>query len=252
MSNLELEVTEVEHYTDTLFRVKTTRPESFRFRSGEFAMISLPDGKTPMRAYSIASPNYRDELEFYSIAVPDGPLTSKLVQVDVGDKLVMSPKPVGTLVTDALTRATNLWLFCTGTGVAPFASLARAPETYDRFENVILVHTCRYEAELTYSKALVEDVNVMLQFFGIDPTRFRNFITSTRDGEEGPRVTKWLKLGIGHQPYQKLTRLRDRVMICGSMDMTKECQTICREELNMTEGSVSRPADFVIEKAFVS
>ncbi|MCB1349442.1 MAG: ferredoxin--NADP reductase, partial [Maritimibacter sp.] len=144
-------VTEVQHYTDRLFRFRCTRPQSLRFRSGEFVMIGLMDeekGKPLLRAYSIASPSWDEELEFYSIKVPDGPLTSRLQHIKEGDQIILRPKPVGTLVLDALLPGKRLWFFATGTGIAPFASLMRDPETYERYEKVIMMHTCRDAPEL--------------------------------------------------------------------------------------------------------
>ncbi|MEM7290078.1 MAG: ferredoxin--NADP reductase, partial [Pseudomonadota bacterium] len=151
-------VTAVEHYTDQLFSFRVSRPKSLRFRSGEFVMIGLvgDNGKPLLRAYSIASPAWDDELEFYSIKVPDGPLTSKLQNIQIGDDVIVRPKPVGTLVLDALIPGKRLFLLSTGTGFAPFASLVRDPETYEKFDEVIVTHTCRDVAELDYSRRLVD------------------------------------------------------------------------------------------------
>jgi len=149
-------VTEVWHYTDRLFRFRMTRPPSFRFRSGEFAMIGLPNAERPVfRAYSIASPAWDEGLEFYSIKVPDGPLTQHLQKIRAGDTVLMRKKATGTLVHDALLPGRRLWMFSTGTGIAPFASLIRDPETYEKFDEVILTHTCREVAELAYGRQLV-------------------------------------------------------------------------------------------------
>ena len=156
-------VTEVEHYTDGLFRFRVTRPPSLRFRSGEFVMIGLMSDPDPvtgkqkplLRAYSIASPAWDETLQFYSIKVTDGPLTSKLQHIQPGDQVILRPKPVGTLVHDALTPAKRIWFFSTGTGIAPFASLLREPETYERFEQVILTHSCRDVAELKFGQELI-------------------------------------------------------------------------------------------------
>ncbi len=151
-------VTSVTHYTDRLFAFRCTRPKSLRFRSGEFVMIGLlgDNGKPLLRAYSIASPSWDDELEFYSIKVPDGPLTSRLQHVQPGDQIILRPKPVGTLVHDALLPGKRLWLFSTGTGFAPFASLLRDPETWEKYDQVVMTHTCREVAELTYGREIVE------------------------------------------------------------------------------------------------
>ena len=151
-------VLSVEHFTDRLFRFEISRPASFRFRSGEFIMIGLPkteDQRKPlMRAYSVASPAWDEKLEFYSIKVPDGPLTSRLQKIKEGDTLLLGKKPVGTLVLDALLPGKRLYMFSTGTGIAPFASLIRDPETYERYDQVILTHTCRQKAELSYGLRL--------------------------------------------------------------------------------------------------
>jgi ferredoxin--NADP+ reductase len=152
-------VTEVQHYTDSLFRFRMTRPDTFRFRSGEFVMIGLPNAEKPVfRAYSVASPSWDEELEFYSIKVPGGPLTEYLQKIKEGDTVLMRKKPTGTLVNDAILPGKRLWMFSTGTGFAPFASLIRDPETYGKFEEVIVTHTCREVAELTYSQELVASV----------------------------------------------------------------------------------------------
>ena len=149
----------VTHWTDFLFSFRITRPNGFRFRSGEFVMMGLEvDGKPLLRAYSIASPNWDEELEFFSIKVPDGPLTSRLQGIQPGDKVLLGRKPVGTLVTDALMPGKNLYLLSTGTGFAPFASIIRDPETYDKFERIIVTHTCREVAELGYSKQVIDDL----------------------------------------------------------------------------------------------
>jgi len=164
MSNAPTEekVLSVEHFTDRLFRFEISRPTSFRFRSGEFIMIGLPkteeQRKPIMRAYSVASPSWDEKLEFYSIKVPDGPLTSRLQKIKEGDTILLGKKPVGTLVLDALLPGKRLYMFSTGTGIAPFASLIRDPETYERYDQVILTHTCRQKAELSYGLRLVGDV----------------------------------------------------------------------------------------------
>src|SRR5215510_1027204 len=143
----EEKVLEIQHYTDRLFRFRITRPQSFRFRSGEFVMIGLPNAAKPIfRAYSIASPSWDEELEFFSIKVPDGPLTSHLQKIRPGDTVLMRQKATGTLVLDALTPAKRLFMISTGTGVAPFASLLRDPDTYEKFDRAILTHTCRDNA----------------------------------------------------------------------------------------------------------
>ena len=151
-------ILEVRHWTDRLFSFSVERPASFRFRSGEFIMLGLLDdrGKPLLRAYSVASPSWDEKLGFYSIKVPDGPLTSKLQNIQIDDFIIMRKKPVGTLVLDALIPGKRIYMIATGTGIAPFASLIRDPELYEKYEQVILIHTCRDIAELAYGKELVE------------------------------------------------------------------------------------------------
>jgi len=248
-----LKVTSVRHWTNKTFSFTCERPDSFRFRSGEFAMIGLPNGdKALTRAYSIASPNWHEELEFYSIKVADGPLTSRLQHLKIGDHILIRPKPVGTLVHDALTAGKRLILFSTGTGIAPFASTIRDPETYDKFDEIILTQTCRDLAELEYGKHLMAEIQTdeLLQELVGDKLRLIN--TTTREtGAKMGRMTDWLKDGrFAATTGASLNPTTDRVMICGSMDMLKEHKAIC-EAAGMEEGSNSEPADFVIEKAFV-
>ena len=158
MSNFNQEsVLSVHHWTDTLFSFTTTRDPSFRFRNGEFTMIGLKVGEKPLlRAYSVASANYEDRLEFFSIKVPDGPLTSRLQHLKEGDAIIVSRKATGTLVIDNLEDGRNLYLIGTGTGLAPFLSVIKDPETYDRFEKVVLLHGCRHVAELAYGEMITE------------------------------------------------------------------------------------------------
>ena len=247
-------VTEVQHYTDRLFRFRTTRPQSFRFRSGEFVMIGLPNAERPLyRAYSIASPSWDEELEFYSIKVPDGPLTEHLQKIKVGDTILMRKKPTGTLVNDALLPGKRLYMFATGTGVAPFASVMRDPETYEKFETIILAHTCRETGELTYgyelAKIAAEDPLVGEFAKG----RLIHYATTTR--EPSPRmgrITDLIKSGkffedIGQPP---LNPEEDRGMICGSMAMLKDVAALL-EERGLVEGANNAPATYVVERAFV-
>ncbi|WP_438987024.1 ferredoxin--NADP reductase, partial [Marivivens donghaensis] len=191
-------VTEVKHYTDRLFSFRCTRPASMRFRSGEFVMIGLmgdPDPATGkqkplLRAYSIASPSWDEELEFYSIKVQDGPLTSRLQHIEAGDQIILRPKPVGTLVHDALLPGKRIWFFATGTGFAPFASLLRDPETYEKFDEVIVTHTCRDVAELEYSRQLIAELladEMMQELIGAENlAKIRYYPTTTR--EQSPKM----------------------------------------------------------------
>ena len=248
-----LKVTSVKHYTDKTFSFTCERPETFRFRSGEFAMIGLENGEKPLlRAYSIASPNWAEELEFYSIKVADGPLTSKLQHLKVGDKIVIRPKPVGTLVHDALVTGKRLLLFSTGTGIAPFASTIRDPETYDKFEEVILTQTCRDEKELDYGKALIAEIKADELLSEVVGDKLTFIGTTTREETETMgRMTDWLRDGRFEKATgAALSAENDRVMICGSMAMLKDHKQIC-EDAGMEEGSNSEPGQFVIEKAFV-
>lgn len=252
-------VTSVRHWTDTLFSFRVTRPPSLRFRSGEFVMIGLPDerGKPILRAYSIASPNWDDELEFYSIKVPDGPLTSRLQHIKPGDQIILRPKPVGTLVLDALLPGKRLWFLATGTGIAPFASLLRDPETYERYEQVILMHTCRKVAELEYGRELVEalkDDPLLTEIYGDSfASRLLYYPTATR--EEYPRrgrITDNLASGkvfadLGLPP---MTPADDRAMVCGSMALNIDVTKVL-EGFGLREGANSDPKEFVVEKAFV-
>ncbi|MEM7189759.1 MAG: ferredoxin--NADP reductase [Pseudomonadota bacterium] len=248
-------VTEVEHYSDTLFRFRITRPASFRFRSGEFAMIGLPNAEKPVfRAYSVASPAWDETLEFYSIKVPDGPLTKHLQRIRPGDTVLLRKKATGTLVLDALTPGKRLYLFSTGTGFAPFASLIRDPETFEKFEQVIVTHTCRTGAELAYGAATVRAArqDPLVGAFATED-RLIHYTTLTREPHlhEG-RITERLMDGrifsdLGLPPIDPDA---DRAMICGSMAMLKDLSEIC-EAAGLTEGANNAPGSFVVERAFV-
>ena len=258
-------VTSVRHWTDRLFSFRVTRPASLRFRSGEFVMIGLmgdPDPKTGkqkplLRAYSIASPAWDDELEFYSIKVQDGPLTSKLQHIQPGDEIILRPKPVGTLVHDALLPGKRLWFFATGTGFAPFASLLREPETYEKFEEVIVTHTTRDVAELAYGAQLIADLKsdeMMQELIGAENlAKIRYYPTTTR--EESPRmgrITTLLQDGTVYRDLgiDPITPEVDRAMVCGSLAFNKDIMAIL-EGYGLSEGANSEPGQFVIEKAFV-
>lgn len=247
-------VTEVRHYTDRLFRFRTTRPASFRFRSGEFVMIGLPNAERPVfRAYSVASPAWDDELEFFSIKVPGGPLTEYLQKVKVGDTILMRKKPTGTLVIDALLPGKRLYLLSTGTGVAPFASLIRDPEVYEKFDEVILVQTCREVAELDYARELYDEV-VNHEFLGeLAAGKLRLYDSATREPHPRQgRVTDLIDSGklfsdLGVPPFDPAT---DRAMICGSMAMIKDTKDRL-EHFGLVEGANNAPNTFVVERAFV-
>ncbi len=246
-------VVSVKHWTDRLFSFRISRPASFRFRSGEFVMLGLFNETKPLlRAYSIASPAWDDELEFFSIKVPDGPLTSRLQHVNVGDKVLLGRKPTGTLTLDALTPAKTLYMFSTGTGIAPFVSLIRDPETYEKFENVVLTHTCRTVAELQYGydivAALQEDP-LIGEF--VDGRLIHDTSVTQEDYHRVGRITTRIENGqlfreIDKAPLEPAT---DRVMICGSMAMLKDTAALV-EARGFVEGSNAAPADYVVEKAF--
>jgi len=247
-------VTEVQHYTDTLFRFRITRPASFRFRSGEFVMIGLPNAEKPIyRAYSIASPSWDEEIEFFSIKVPDGPLTEHLQKVQVGDIVLMRKKSTGTLVNDALLPGKRLYMFSTGTGIAPFASLIRDPETYEKFDEVILTHTCRIVAELAYGKALHESCmnDPLIGEFAKD--KLRHYCTVTREPYEFTgRITDLLASGkiFSDLDLPQIDPEHDRGMICGSMAMLQDTKEVM-EGFGLIEGAKNKPGTFVVERAFV-
>ena len=252
-------VTQVRHYTDRLFAFRVTRPASLRFRSGEFVMIGLmgDNGKPLLRAYSIASPSWDEELEFYSIKVPDGPLTSKLQHIKPGDPIILRPKPVGTLVHDALLPGKRIWLFSTGTGFAPFASLLRDPQTYEDYDEVILTHTCRTVAELAYGREIIDQIRtdeMLAELIGPENlAKLRYYPTTTR--EESPRmgrITTLIENGelfadLGLPP---LDPAQDRAMVCGSLAFNIDVKALL-EKAGLREGANSDPAEFVVEKAFV-
>jgi ferredoxin/flavodoxin---NADP+ reductase len=247
-------VVSVKHYTDRLFSFRITRPQSFRFRSGEFVMIGLPNADKPVfRAFSIASPSWDDEIEFFSIKVADGPLTSKLQKIVPGDTVLMRQKSTGTLVLDALTPAKRLFMISTGTGIAPFASLVRDPETYEKFEQIVLTHTCRDHAELTYGEALfAQAVNDSL-IGELTAGRLTHYSSTTREiTPRMGRITRLIENGrlFTDLGIEALNPETDRVMICGSMSMLRDVKALV-EGLGFKEGSHSHPGGFVVERAFV-
>ena len=252
-------VTSVKQWTDRLFSFRVIRPATLRFRSGEFVMIGLmgDNGRPLLRAYSIASPAWDEELEFYSIKVPDGPLTSRLQHIQPGDEIILRPKPVGTLVHDALIPGKRLYFFSTGTGFAPFASLLREPQTYEDYDEVIVTHTCRDVAELTYGRELIEGLRtdeLMQELLGEEHlAKLRYYPTTTR--EQSPkmgRITTLIENGelfadLGVPPLNPET---DRAMVCGSLAFNLDMKAAL-EAAGLREGANSDPAEFVIEKAFV-
>ena len=252
MALLKEKVTEIHHWTDKTFSFKTTRDMSFRFKNGEFAMIGLEiDGKPLLRAYSVVSPNHEDHLEFLSIKVPNGPLTSKLQHIKIDDEIIVNSKPTGTLVCDYLLPGRNLFLFSTGTGLAPFMSIVRDPETYEKFEKIILTHTVRTSKELAY-KDLLTNLNNDEIYSEVTKNNFIYFNTVTREKWENEgRITDWIKENtlwkkVGVESFKPEV---DRVMICGSEEMTFDLKEIF-EKLGSKEGSTKIQGGFVIEKAF--
>jgi ferredoxin--NADP+ reductase len=258
-------VTAVKHWTDKLFSFRVSRPSTMRFRSGEFVMIGLMGDVNPktgkqkplLRAYSIASPSWDDELEFYSIKVQDGPLTSRLQHIQVGDEIILRPKPVGTLVHDALIPGKRIWFFATGTGFAPFASLLRDPQTYEDYDEVIITHTCRTAGELTYGAELIENLKqdeMMIELLGEENlNKIRYYPTTTR--EESPkmgRITDLMRSGeaftdLGVDPINPDS---DRAMVCGNLAFNLEIKDML-EGYGLEEGANSKPAQYVVEKAFL-
>ncbi len=249
-------------WTDRLFSFAVERPESFRFRSGEFVMIGLPSaepgGKPTLRAYSIASPSWAEELEFFSIQVPDGPLTSRLALLGPGDTVLLGRKPTGTLVLDALTGGRCLWLIASGTGLAPWLSVVRDPDTYQRFDQVIVTHTVREAKDLAYADFLTREI-VDDPLVG-DQARhqLRYYPTVTREpfihkGRITDRIDSgqvFVDLGVDPGDARGFDPATDRAMLCGSTAMI---QDVARrlEAAGLREGSNADPADFVLEKAFV-
>lgn len=246
-------VLKVHHWTDRLFSFTTTRDPSFRFENGHFTMLGIKvDGKPLLRAYSIASPNYEEHLEFFSIKVPDGPLTSRLQHLREGDSVLISRKPTGTLVADALRPGKRLWLLGTGTGLAPYLSLIRDPDIYERFEKVILVHGVRFVADLAYQEYITEELPRHELVGDQVREQLLYYPTVTREPyvHEG-RITTLLESGklqadLGLPP---LDRAEDRAMICGSIDVLRDLRSFFVGR-GFEEGANNRPGDFVVEKAF--
>ena len=255
MSNFNEErVLSVHHWTDQLFSFRTTRDPSFRFRNGEFTMIGIKvEGKPLLRAYSVVSANYEEELEFFSTKVQNGPLTSRLQHLQVGDPIMVSRKPTGTLVLDNLQPGRHLYLLGTGTGLAPFLSIIKDLETYERFEKVVLVHGCRHIEELAYGELITEglpgdefigeSVKGGLIYYPTvtrEPFRNRGRITDLMTSNK-------LFEDIGLPPMDRET---DRFMLCGSPEMIRDTRALLVSQ-DYVEGNHGEPGQFVIEKAFV-
>lgn len=256
MSNFYVEkVTEVHHWNDTLFSFKTTRNPGLRFKNGQFVMIGLEvNGKPLMRAYSIASANYEDHLEFFSIKVPDGPLTSILQKIQVGDELLVSKKPTGTLVLDDLLPGKNLYMLSSGTGLAPFLSLIRDPETYERFEKVVLVHGVRIVSELAYEELITKLLPNDELFAEMVKDKLIYYPTVTREEfHTQGRVTTNIENGSLFEKVglPRFNRETDRAMICGSPAFLHDVEALLEQHGLQISERMGNPGDFVIERAFV-
>lgn len=248
-------VTSVHHWTDRLFSFTCTRDPALRFTSGQFAMIGLVVGGKPLvRAYSMVSPAWEESLEFLSIKVADGPLTSRLQHITVGEKVLIGRKPVGTLILDNLLPGRNLWMLATGTGLAPFMSLMRDPEAYAKYERVIIAHTVREVAELAYRRYITEELPSH-ELLGEDVAAKLIYLPAvTREAfpVQG-RITTRLESGAAEREagVAPLDPAHDRVMICGSEAMNADCKALL-EARGFIEGTNNAPGSFVVEKAFVT
>lgn len=249
------EVTWVHHWTDSLFSFKCTRDATLRFTSGQFAMIGLMVGGKPLtRAYSMVSPAWEDHLEFLSIKVPNGPLTSRLQHIRVGERVLIGRKPVGTLIPDNLLPGRNLWFLATGTGLAPFMSLMRDPAVYDRYERVIVSHTVREVQELAYRDTITAELrqHELLGEMVTEQLIYLPAVTREPFPVQG-RITTRLHSGEAERQagVAPLDPAHDRVMVCGSEAMTADCKAML-EARGFVEGTNSTPGSYVVEKAFVT
>lgn len=249
------EVLEVRHWNERLFSFSITRPASFRFRSGEFVMIGLPgDGKPILRAYSLASPAWAEHLEFLSIKVDDGPLTSKLQKIVPGDHIYLGRKPTGTLVLDALVPGRRLFLLSSGTGLAPFLSVIRDPETYQMFEQVLVVHSVRQVSDLAYREQLEAKLADDPLVADEAAAQLHYLPTVTREPfPTGSRIDVLVadgRLFAGLEGPARFDPETDRVMLCGSMHMIRDLSALL-DGFGLREGSNAHPGHYVIEKAFV-
>ncbi|BBM01193.1 ferredoxin--NADP(+) reductase [Microbulbifer sp. GL-2] len=256
MSKLNIEkVLEVHHWNDTLFSFKTTRDSGFRFENGHFTMIGLQqdNGRPLLRAYSIASANYEDELEFFSIKVPDGPLTSRLQKIKPGDEIYVSQKPTGTLVADHLLPGKRLWLLSTGTGLAPFMSIIKDPTVYERFDQVILTHGVRYVSELAYQEQIENELPEHEYFGEMVREQLLYYPTVTREPYRNTgRLTDLMLSGklFTDLDVPKPSVEEDRFMLCGSPAMLKDLTNIL-DDWGFKETRAGVPHEYVIERAFV-
>jgi len=247
-------VLSVEHWTDSLFSFTATRDPGFRFHSGQFAMIGLEvDGRPLIRAYSMASANHEDALEFFSIKVPDGPLTSRLQKIKQGDIILVGRKATGTLISGNLIPGKRLLLLSTGTGLAPFASLIKDPDIYENYETIVLAHGCRQVSELAYGERVVAKLREDEFFGSLIESRLIYYPTVTREPfRNRGRITDLIESGqlFSDIGAHGLDLESDRVMLCGSPGMLREIQAMLTAR-GFVEGNHSEPGHFVVEKAFV-
>ncbi|RAK60965.1 ferredoxin--NADP reductase [Phenylobacterium hankyongense] len=248
-------VTWVQHWTPSLFSFRTTRDPGLRFASGQFVMVGLmtPEGKPLVRAYSIASPAWHEELEFYSIKVADGPLTSRLQNIKVGDQVLIGRKPTGTLVLDGLKPGKRLYMLGTGTGLAPWLSLVRDPDVYERFDEAIVTHTVREVADLNYRDLLEHELGRDPDLGELIGPKLRYYPTVTREPfKTQGRITDLIENGklfedLGVPAFDPAV---DRVMLCGGPSVLADLKQQLLDR-GFVEGSIAKPGDFVLEKAFV-
>jgi ferredoxin--NADP+ reductase len=246
-------VLSVHHWTDRLFSFRTTRNPAFRFRSGQFIMMGVEaEGRPLLRAYSLASAHWEDELEFFSIKVPEGPLTSRLQHLEVGDQVLVGRKPTGTLLLDNLRAGRNLFLLGTGTGLAPYLSLIKDPETYERFERIVVVHGVRWAKDLAYGEYMTDELPDDELVGELVRERLTYYPTVTREPFRNQgRISLAVTSGKLHADLDlpPLGKATDRFMMCGSPAMLADLRAIL-DARDFEEGSAGEPGDFVIEKAF--
>lgn len=247
-------VLDVKHWSDRVFSFRTTRGAGLRFENGQFLMLGLEvSARKIVRAYSIASANYEDYLEFYSIKVPGGPLTSRLQYIQRDSELLVSSKPTGSLVLRDLMPGKRLILIATGTGVAPFASIMKDPETYERFEQVVLLRGARRNVELTFSDSVIDNLRVDPYLGNVVQDRLFDYPTVTRDNERNRgRVTTALESGRAFRDLQIAPlNADDRFMICGNMRMVADATGLLKSRGFVSSPQIGVPGAFVVERAFV-
>lgn len=246
-------VLDVHHWTDRLFTIRCTRSGGFRFANGQFVMLGIEVNGAPLtRAYSMVSANYEETLEFFSIKVENGPLTSRLQHIKVGDPIYIGKRATGTLTIGNLRPAKHLWLLATGTGLAPFLSIIKDPETYERFDRVILTHTCRNAEDLAYAKFIEHELPTSELLGELVRPRLVYYPSVTReDFRTKGRITDLIQSGQAFRDlgFEPLDRERDRVMLCGNPEMLKETSDLL-EARGFQEGNSGEPGDYLIEKAF--